>query len=161
MQYEFKKFQVIWQCLSFGNVSAIGKPPHQSRGCYLESTKADWQYEYDFKRLSSILAILSFGPILVMFVLGLNCAIYLQLGIGWPPQLRLFSVKQCKLGNMNLIFQDISNILAMFAFWPRLSNVSAIGPPPHSTEAVCWKALCLACAVEAPTLVRRRAARRR
>ena len=57
MQYEFKKFQVIWQCLSFGNVSAIGKPPHQSRGCYLESTKADWQYEYDFKRLSSILAI--------------------------------------------------------------------------------------------------------
>ena len=46
----------------------------------------------------------------------------------------------------------------MFVLWPNLSNVSAIGPPPHSTEAVCWKAMCLACAVEAPTLVRRRAA---
>ena len=129
---------VIWKVLKpIGNMNMISR---------------DFQVFWQF---------LSFGPILVIFVLGLNCAIYLQLGIGWPPQLRLFSVKQCKLGNMNLIFQDISNILAMFAFWPRLSNVSAIGPPPHSTEAVCWKAMCLACAVEAPTLVRRLAARGR
>ena len=35
---------------------------HHSRCCYLESTKADWQYEYDFKTLSSILAMFVFRP---------------------------------------------------------------------------------------------------
>ena len=61
---------------------------------------------------------------------------------------------------LDSLIQDIQIILAMFTFWPRLSNISAIGQPPHSTEAVCWKAL-MACAVAAPTLVQRRAARRR
>ena len=99
MQYEFKKFQVIWQCLSFGNVSAIGKPPHHNRGCYLESTKADWQYEYDFKTLSSILA---------MCVFGQNGAICICIGY-WAA----FSVNQRKLGSMNLIsrhFEYFGNV---------------------------------------------------
>ena len=62
MQDELNNFQVIWQRLSFGNVSAIGKLPHHSRGCYLEITLADWQYEYDFKTLSSILAMFVLRP---------------------------------------------------------------------------------------------------
>ena len=68
-----RHFQVFWQCLSFGlnltmcvfglncaKLRPLGS--HHSRCCYLESTKADWQYEYDFKTLSSILAMFVFRP---------------------------------------------------------------------------------------------------